>query len=352
MKNLFLLLFLLLFGVMQIQAEPPFRVLFYNTENLFDYRDDTLKNDNEFLPDSPRHWTFYRYRQKLIQLSKLIMAAGEGVVPALIGLCEVENDSVMTDLFRLTPLRESGYRYFITKSPDERGINVALLYKRNLFRPIISRHHRIRVPDGFRPTRDILQVSGEIAGKDTLDVFVCHFPSRSGGEKKSRPARLAANKKLKAVTDSLFSIRTKPLLLVMGDFNDYPMDKVQRETLHLRRPGKHPARDTLYNLMSRLPKEKGSHKYNGEWGYLDQFFVSGDLLNTHSDPFIGHYRVFEAPFLLTEDTKMFGLRPLRTYYGYKHEGGFSDHLPILLDIMRKHQKEYDNPNVGAKAVVE
>lgn len=340
----FLLLFLSTLLLNSYRSDPcfgqhPLRVMFYNAENLFDYRDDSLKKDNEFLPDAPRHWTFSRYRQKLIHLSKTIIAAGEGVIPALVGLCEVENDSVMHDLFRLTPLHRSGYRYYITRSPDERGINIVLLYKRNLFRPIHRTDHRIHLPAGFRPTRDILHVSGLIAQGDTLDLFVCHFPSRSGGEKASRPARKAANSRLRMLTDSVLQIRKNPLLLIMGDFNDYPDEKIADPTLPLYPPQPHPATDALYNLMCQLPKQKGSHKYQGEWGYLDQFFVSGNLLNPQSNPYIGQCRVFEAPFLFIEDTKNFGSRPRRTYYGYKHEGGFSDHLPILLDIMWKNQKE-------------
>ena len=333
--NRFLLLILLLvaFSEIIIAQNQKLRAIFYNTENLFDYRDDPIKDDNEFLPAATRHWTFYRYRQKLIQLSKVLVAAGDGDIPALIGLCEVENDSVIQDLFRLTPFARLGYRYFITESPDERGINVAFLYKRNLFKPITRQDFRIRMPQGYRPTRDILYISGLIPGGDTIDVFVCHFPSRSGSEKESRPARKAANHTLKLITDSLFHTRKKPLLLIMGDFNDYPHDKLADATLPLLQPASHPATDALYNLMCTLPKQKGSHKYAGVWGYLDQFIVSGDLLNPQTTPYILNTAVFEAPFLLTEDTKHFGQRPFRTYYGYRYEAGFSDHLPIILDII-------------------
>ncbi|MEG1521394.1 MAG: endonuclease [Bacteroidales bacterium] len=333
--NRFLLLLLLLISLSDIifAQNQKLRVIFYNTENLFDHRDDPEKDDNEFLPSATRRWSFYRYRQKLIQLSKVLVAAGDGEIPALIGLCEVENDSVMQDLFRLTPFSQLGYRYFITNSPDQRGINIALLYKRNLFKPITRQDFHIRMPRGYRPTRDILHISGLIPGGDTLDVFVCHFPSRSGGEKESRPARKAANHTLKLITDSLFLTRKKPLLLIMGDFNDYPQDKLADSSLPMQKPTPHPATDALYNLMCTLPKEKGSHKYAGVWGYLDQFIVSGDLLNPQTNPYILHTDVFEAPFLLTEDTKYFGQRPLRTYYGYRYEAGFSDHLPIILDIV-------------------
>lgn len=333
-RFLLLLLFVITAGYLQANGpERRMRVIFYNVENLFDYRDDTLKNDNEFLPEATRHWTFRRYRQKLINLSKVLIAVGEGEIPAVIGLCEVENDSVMHDLSRLTPFSQLGYRYFITESPDERGINIALLYKRERFKPISRHDYRIDVPNGYRPTRDILHICGLIQSGDTLDLFVCHFPSRSGGENVTRKARRAANRRLRIATDSLFAHRARPHLLIMGDFNDYPADKLADTALPMLAPENHSAPDALYNLMSGLPKEKGSHKYDGEWGYLDQFIVSGLLLNPSQKPYVTNTAVFEAPFLLKEDTKYFGLRPLRTYYGYRYEGGYSDHLPIMLDIL-------------------
>ncbi|MGL4292087.1 MAG: endonuclease, partial [Bacteroidales bacterium] len=238
-----------------------------------------------------------------------------------------------------TPLKETGYRYYITNSPDQRGINTALLYKRNQFRPICRKDHLVTLPQRYRPTRDILHVCGLITNGDTLDVLVCHFPSRSGGVKESRPARNAANSKLREVTDSVTSIRKKPLILIMGDFNDYPEEKIADTHFPLSEPTEKPRAESFYNLMCTLSQKKGSHKYNGEWGYLDQFFVNGMLLNPATSPFIGTCGVFEAPFLLKEDTKSFGLRPYRTYYGFKYEGGFSDHLPIYLDLRFKNQKE-------------
>lgn len=335
-RFLLLIYFLILLNSDSLHAMEPqrrMRIVFYNTENLFDYRDDTLKNDNEFLPESTRHWTFYRYRQKLINLSKVLIAAGEGEIPAIIGLCEVENDSVMQDLFHLTPFSQLGYRYFITESPDERGINIALLYKRERFKPIARYDYRINMPRGYRPTRDILHICGTTQKGDTLDLFVCHFPSRSGGVNATRKARKAANERLRLATDSIFTHRTRPHLIIMGDFNDYPADKLADTSLPMLAPNKSPAADSLYNLMHGLSSKKGSHKHDGEWGYLDQFIVSGLLLDPSQKPYATHTAVFDAPFLLRDDTKHFGLRPSRTYYGYRYEGGYSDHLPIILDIL-------------------
>lgn len=167
------------------------RVMFYNVENLFDCQHDTLKNDYEFLPDAPKGWTQARYHDKLARIAKVIIATGEENVPDLVGLCEVENDHCLKDLTENSPLREAGYRYVMTDSPDERGIDVALLYQRGTFKLVGK--NCISVPYKEierRPTRDILHVTGQVASGDTLDVFVCHMPSRAGGEEKSEPYRL------------------------------------------------------------------------------------------------------------------------------------------------------------------
>ena len=155
-------------------AQEPFRVMFYNVENLFDCRHDTLKNDYEFLADSPKGWMPARYHDKLAKIAKVIIATGEKNVPDLVELCEVENDHCLKDLTENSPLREAGYRYVMTDSPDERGIDVALLYQRGSFKLL----DKSSIPVPYqeverRPTRDILHVAGKVVSGDTLDVFVC-----------------------------------------------------------------------------------------------------------------------------------------------------------------------------------
>ncbi len=320
------------------EEEVRLRVVFWNVENLFDCKDDTLRQDDEFLPQGSRHWSFYRYRQKLINTAKVLIAAGEGEIPVLIGLCEVENDSVLNDLLRLTPLKQFGYRHLITTSPDPRGINVALLYKRDRFKPIARTDHRVALPSRYRPTRDILHVAGLIPGGDTLDVFVCHLPSRSGGEAETRIARMTVAEQLKQAIDSTNQVRTKSNILICGDMNDYPSTSCI-STLEANHPNVDNQKNDsttrpLFNLMIPLQKNgKGTHKYNGKWGYLDHFVVNGALCDRSDYPFVENVREFSLPFLLTEDTKHGGDRPLRTYHGYRYEGGYSDHLPILLDLV-------------------
>lgn len=330
------LLTLLLFEE-QSFAQNRFRVMFYNVENLFDCRHDTLKNDSEFLPNSLRAWHYGRYKQKLTNISKVITAVGEWTPPALVGLCEVENDSVLTALVKYSPLKEQGYRYVMTDSPDERGIDVALLYQRGSFR-LIDRHSiRITFPDNpQKTTRDILHVAGEVISGDTLDVFVCHFPSRMGGEIESEPYRLFAANLLKLYTDSLFAIRTHPNILIMGDFNDYPHNKSISEVLGAKAPSGSIDSKRFYNLLANRKKDKsfGTYKYQGEWNILDQLIVSGFLLARKEGISTSEKQagICNYPFLLKKDEKYSGYKPFRTYYGMKYQGGFSDHLPVYLDF--------------------
>ena len=300
-------------------SQQPYRVMFWNVENLFDTRDDPRKNDNEFLPDAKRRWIPYRYRDKLEKLAKTIVASGnEMEVPTLVGLCEVENDSCLYDLTRRTSLREAGYRFTITDSPDQRGIDVALLYQPGSFKLIT--YHGIRIPHKQLkkgPTRDILHVVGEVPSGDTLDVFVCHMPSRSGGQAKSEPYRLLTASILKHATDSVFRIRKNPYVLCMGDFNDYPNNTSLKRLCSDGR---------LQNLMKG--RKDGTYLYRAKWGILDQFIVSGTLLKRKSRIHTSakQVQILRHSFLFQKG------KPFRTYNGLKYQGGYSDHLPISVDL--------------------
>ena len=296
-------------------AQESFRILFWNTENLFDYKDDPKKNDNEFLPDATRRWTYFRYRDKLKNLAKGIIASGDEYVPDLVGLCEVENDSCLYDLTRRSPLKEAGYRYVMTDSPDQRGIDVALLYQRGSFK--LLQHQSIRIP--FKqvkkaPTRDILHVVGKVVSGDTLDVWVVHYPSRRGGKAKSEPYRLLVAEILKHAVDSVMLVRQNPNVVIMGDFNDGPSSPVMKKLCSDGR---------LVNLMQG--KKEGTYRYRGAWEILDQFLVSENVRTKNAE-------VLQHPFLLEEDEKYGGNKPFRTYNGMRYQGGFSDHLPIILDL--------------------
>ena len=306
-----------------------FCVMSYNVENLFDCRHDSLKNDYEFLPAANRHWTYKKYRKKLDDIARVILAVGRWSPPALVGLCEIENDSVLYALTHYSLLRTLQYRYLITHSDDERGIDVGLLYQRQLFKPLIQHELQIPRPAGFRrPTRNILHVCGLLLNQDTLDVLVCHFPSRTGGAHASEPYRLSAANIMRQCVDSLYAIRKTPQILIMGDFNDYPHNQSIRQII-----GQNP---TLHHLLAQETekKRKGSYKYKGEWGLLDHIIVSPTLLHPNAPLYVekdsGH--IFHPEFLLIEDKKFGGYQPFRTYLGMKYQGGFSDHLPVWADF--------------------
>lgn len=318
-----------------------FRIVSYNVENLFDSRHDTLKNDYEFLPDGIRHWNYAKYRKKLDNIARVLIATGGWTSPALVALCEVENDSVMRDLTRYSALREADYRYVMTQSPDERGIDVALLYQRNLFKLLSYQSLPIDKPrKNSRPTRDILHVSGLLLTRDTLDVLVAHFPSRSGGAKESKPYRLLAARKVKHAIDSLYMMRLHPQIVLLGDFNDYPKNKSVKEVLEADTPPASPdslSPHKLYHLLAKKAKSRkhfGSYKYQGEWKLLDHIIVSGTLLQKHASLYTDESiaDIFCPPFLLTEDKKHGGKQPFRTYYGMKYQGGYSDHLPVWAEF--------------------
>lgn len=318
------------------QEKVPFRIVSWNIENLFDTHHDSLKNDREFLPDAMRHWNYSRYKKKLADIARVITAVGEWNPPALVGLCEVENDTVLRDLTRRSPLKELGYRYVMTSSPDLRGIDVALLYQRDLFKLLSSRSISIPPFNQHRPTRDLLHVSGLLLTGDTLDVFVCHLPSRSGGAKESEPYRLHAAQILRTEADSILYKRLHPQVIIMGDFNDYPTNKSIQEVLEAEVPSPTLSPLKLYHLLARKAKSKdfGSYKYRGEWGLLDHLIVSGALLNQSGKFFTSEEKanVCLLPFLLIEDKKYGGREPFRTYKGMKYQGGISDHLPIYTDF--------------------
>ena len=314
------------------------RIMSYNVENLFDCAHDSLKNDTEFLPDAVRHWTYSKYKQKLIRLSKVVAAVGGERTPDIVGLCEVENDKVLRDFTRYSPLKEVGYKYVMTRCADERGIDVALLYQPGSFR-LLSTYSQVIPPalTNHRPTRDILHVSGRVLSGDTLDIFLCHQPSRAGGQRQSEPSRLQVAQVIKQMADSILAIREQGRVVIMGDFNDYPQDKSIKKVLGAQAPSKTETifDERLYNLMDG--RAGGTYKYQGEWGILDQIIVSGSLLqkgqslSTSYD--LAHIASF--PFLLEEDKKYGGYTPFRTYSGMKYKGGYSDHLPVVVDLLLK-----------------
>lgn len=302
-----------------------FTVVELNCENLFDCRHDSLKQDTEFLPDGVRHWTRGRYWNKLEQLSKVLAACGGdslgGTPPDLIALCEVENDSVMCDLTRRSPLRHLAYDYIMTDSPDRRGIDVALMYHRYTFQPIVHRSIRIAPLADGRPTRDILYVCGQTLGCDTVHVFVVHAPSRYGGELPTRAYRVAVANELCNAVDSIRAVSPQAMIIVAGDFNDG--DDGASLTVY--------ESHGLFNATAYATGANGAsgtYKYKGQWESIDHIIVGDNMRGN-----IVGCRIFDEPFTICHDTDYGGVKPRRTYPSFRYDsGGVSDHLPLILRL--------------------
>lgn len=317
-------------------AQDVFNIMMYNCENAFDTKHDQGKNDEEYLGGSPRFWNRTRYFAKLRSIGKVITAVDSLRPVDLVGLCEVENDSVLCDLLNRTPLRNIGYEYVMTNSLDERGIDVALLYMPYTFH-LIS-HTSLRAQTSSA-TRDVLYVSGKVYGEDTLDVFVVHLPSKLGG-RKAVSDREAVASFLKERIDSVMAVRVDANILVMGDFNSGPDSPPLVEILKAETAENisNPVSEKLYNLLGSRPH--GSYKYNGEWDTIDQILVSGNLLDARNgiSTSYGESGIAERPFLLEDDIAYGGKKPRRTYFGMKYLGGFSDHLPVYARFVIRGDK--------------
>ena len=297
-------------------------ILFWNVENLFDPFDDPLKNDDEFTARAERHWTWDRFVRKCDGIAQAVLAVADetGTLPALVGLAEVENRLVVSRLANKTVLGELGYGFVHRESPDERGIDVALLYRKDVLRVVAV--DSLRVP-GFE-TRDILYVQmherdipGVTLGSDrgltgNLHVFVVHLPSKRGGARSTDERRAAALAVLGQAVEALLADDTTARIVVMGDFND-----TDSTVPRLSRPAS--------ESTSGAP---GTLKYHGRWEQIDWFFVSPALQDSAA------MRIFAPPFLLEPDAAYLGDKPRRTYVGPRYNGGLSDHLPIILQIFR------------------
>lgn len=310
----------MLFGWSTVLCGSPdtLRIVSYNVENLFDNRHDTLKSDLDYTPEGTRHWTYRRYQAKVERIAQVLTAIGGWQAPVLVGLCEVENARCLRSL--CWHLRRYRYKYIHYESLDERGIDVALLYDSTRFHILHS--EPIPVPLPSAPTRDILYVQGALSPvaiqqpSDTFHLFICHLPSQLGGTSETEWKRAVAKSVLQSCIDSILTVSPSANVIVMGDMNSAPANDLIGMT----------------NLMlpnaKNIFKAEGTHKYNGIWTYLDQFYVSSSLTHRVSAS------VFAPTWLLEEDTKYLGVKPRRTFVGYTYHDAYSDHLPIVLQICR------------------
>ena len=320
-------------------AQTQFTLVELNAENLFDCHHDEGFDDTSFLPDSPRRWTPGRLQRKLNLLGRTLAVIGRGQgMPDLVALCEVENDTVLQKLVSTSVLWSWHYKYFMTHSQDIRGIDCALMYRPESFRPIAHRSIRPYFHDlPSKRTRDLLHVTGILQTGDTLDVFVIHAPSRMDSHQQGRAYRLQLMQQLRSIVDSTMQQRAHPGVIIAGDFNASANDESVKWGLRAQRPV---ANATTYeerelyclpsHTESRHPEVRGNYFYNGEWETIDHICINGRLLtasnslHTKTD----NCHIADKRFLL--DYKKGQLAPHRTYNGMRWEGGLSDHLPLVV----------------------
>lgn len=309
-------------------------VAHYNVENLFDTIDDPNIQDEEFLPGAENRWTAERYAHKLEQLSRVIKSMNGANGPHILGLCEVENAGVVSDLARQIGSKKAKYRYVHFDSPDGRGIDVALLYQPKHFKVTHSKSLRVTLPgEKAYPTRDVLLVAGKLPNKQPVFVLVNHWPSRRGGEEASAPARAAAAQAVRKAVDSLKQVVPQGIVLVMGDFNDGPADPAPREVMGADWPMS--SSSVLVNPFLALDADstQGSYRYRGSWQYIDHISLSPTAFqgNGKVQYVAGSAGAWLQPWML-ETTGKFEGNPLRTYGGKTYLGGFSDHLPVKIEL--------------------
>lgn len=297
---------------LSMYAQEDLKVVCYNVENLFDYQHDSLKNDSSFLPDGDHHWTYSKYQKKVNQIAQVIVnIAGWESVP-LVGLCEVENKRCLQDLcYRL---RCFHYAYVHYESEDERGIDVALLYDSTKVQIVKSKPLAVDLRGD--KTRDILYTKA-LYGGDTIHIMVCHLPSQFGGSAASEWKRDATKNVVQQHIDSITQVQAQAQIVVMGDMNTAAKEDLA----------------SMHNLMIHLEQAgQGTHKYQGVWSCLDQFYVSAWMKDQVS------VQIYSPEWLLEEDKQHLDYRPKRTFIGYRYHGGYSDHLPIVLTIKNGHEK--------------
>jgi len=318
------------------------RIVFYNVENLFDTKDDSLTSDEEFLPGGDKNWTNERFRRKIVRIYQTIVALGKGEMPAVIGLCEIENREVLNRLIYDTPLNRLNYRIIHRESPDARGVDVALLYRPDIFEPDSSGWLRVPLPANEK-TREILMVKGRLWENDTVYFYVNHWPSRYGGAGSSNAKRLAAASTLAASVQQVFLANCLAKIIIMGDFNDEPGDESLQALNKILLNEYAGSNVSLINLSekSSITGLEGTIKHQGTWSIFDQVLVSPAIYNGLNGCRLMHPKaeIFKADFLLETDETYTGVKPFRTYSGPGYHDGFSDHLPVSIML-----KKAENPD--------
>lgn len=333
---LFALVLMLISFTQVYSQDKSFTIMSYNVENLFDTLDTPGKDDIEFTPLSKKNWDTEKYSKKLIDLSKVIAGVDKLNLPDVVGLIEVENRQVVEDLINTPLLKPGKYAVVHEESPDARGIDVALIYRKDRF--TYEGHVKIPVAfpfDSTEKTRDILYVYGKASDGLDIHFFVNHWSSRIGGERETEPKRMYCAVSLRRNLDLLLSRDSKARIVIMGDLNDEPTNRSIMSVLQASNKRKNISVGEFYNLMydSHNLNSEGTYFYKGNWNMIDNLIVSHTLLNTTGT--LGCK--YDSGKIFKEEWMMFKAKngeisPNRSFGGDNYYGGVSDHLPIYLKL--------------------
>jgi hypothetical protein len=361
--NSLTLLSILLLTITSATAQKKYQihtVAFYNFENLFDTINGP-NNDEEYLPNGAQNWTGKKYKKKLDNLSKVLTDIGTGEnpnAPTLIGGCEIENRLVLEDLVKHPKMINRGYGIIHFDSPDKRGIDVALLYQKKHFTPtsyvniplMIYRNQEAKVDKKEKEettddviettnnsesrvyTRDQLLVTGFLDGEE-IHIIVNHWPSRSGGEKKSSPFREAAGKLNRKIMDSLFTINPNAKIITMGDLNDGSYNKSVKEEIGAKRKKEEVQPKGIFNPFEQMFKDGlGTLAYRDSWDIFDQIMISEPFVRKEATGFkYWKAGVFNKSYLI-QTTGQYKGYPLRNSLT---EPGYSDHFPVYIYLLKE-----------------
>ena len=326
----------------------PVVISFYNLENFYDTVDNPNVNDEEFLPNGPRNYNTAIYKDKVNKLATVISQIGMEINPdgpAILGVAEIENDTVLTDLLHHKLIEKRNYKIVHYDSKDIRGVDVGLLYNPKYFSVIASDKLFVQLPGGSKDayyTRDILWVKGKLDG-ETIHIYVNHWPSRSGGEERSAPAREAAAQVCKNHIDSIAKIEPDAKIVIMGDLNDDPTNVSIAGILNAKGKQKDVRKGGLYNPWTELyRKGLGTLAYQDAWGLFDQIIISFPFLSKEQNGlFFYQQHIFRREYLVENKGRYKGY-PMRTWDGNTYRGGYSDHFPTYIIFLKK-------PQAGLKA---
>jgi len=312
---------------------------FYNCENFFDTIKSPLAYDNEFTPSGKKHYTRILYQQKVENLARVIAQMGTDKKPinpdgvTILGVAEIENKNVLLDLIQHPLLKKRGYRYIHYEGKDARGIEVALLYNPAYFIVETSKPLFVHLPGHY--TRDILWVKGKLDG-ETIHIYVNHWPSKMGGEEKSAPYRAAAAMTCKNHADSILKADGEQKIVIMGDFNDDPISPSITKILRAKGNIDEVTRYGLFNPWTDLYKKGiGTLAYRDAWSLFDQIILSYPWLHKKQKGFFYYQaQLFNRPFMIENIGKYRGY-PMRSWDGDHFRGGYSDHFPVYLTLLKR-----------------